>query len=158
MTKSLTKLELFFTLFLFLINLFLINHYRRNYSNEWPDGKVYNETNCRINEITKEKFNCSIRGQFCDKYSYEIIYENSQVIQVNHLPTWFSPIDKDNLYLSENGFQNKAPLKRVNISCYVSQFDIRWWKPNSFQLFYFLLIYSVIFLIILIRSVQYFFI
>ena len=145
MKKSLIILE-----FLFLINVLIINHYRTNYLSEQTNFNVYNQTICQINDIIKEKLNCSIEKKFCEKYSYEISYGDNQFIQINHLPTWFPPFDKENL------FQKTVHLKRVNISCYFSQSDIRWSKPNSFRFFSLLFIYLFILLIILIHCFQHF--
>jgi len=97
------------------------------YSKENIDLNIFLPTNCQINETLTKQIPCSINksskiNKLCKKTFYGIIYANNSFTYFDKLPTWFFPIDAENL--------SKTPM---NIRCYHSrlhQTNIRWSKPD----------------------------
>lgn len=132
MNESLIRVGNCLKVLLFLIHIGIICHSCINFINERKNVKNdYVETNCQIIETIREKVNCSGKMKLCEKSSYIISYGKNRYSHIDRLPSWFSRDDKENLYGYPKLFQGDIVLRGMNLSCFSSQSDIQWSKPNS---------------------------
>jgi len=128
--------------YLFLIHVLMIIILCAFYSIEKVDSNLYRTTNCQINQTLTQEIPCPIRkqtilsseiNQLCKITYYRIIYENNIFSYIDQLPTWFSPIDEENLRKNPMIFSGKILSKPINITCYYNRLThrhIRWTQPN----------------------------
>lgn len=155
MDDSIRRMNIWCLLFLFLVHFIIIFLCSIFYSIEKFDSKKYIPTNCQINQTFTEEIPCSLikerfipskRNKLCKQIYYGIIYANNIFTYIDQLPTWFSPIDAENLRQTPMIFSGKILSKSMNLTCYydhLTHMHIRWTKPSP-QGFIQLILFSFI--------------
>jgi hypothetical protein len=132
--------------YFFLIHIWIIFYSSIFYSFEKNNEKLFLSTNCQINQTWIEEIPC-LENKFCRINHYGIIYGKNYFGYFKILPTWFSPIDKQNLLETPMIFAGKPLSKPLNLSCYYDRLNhqyIRWSKPNPQGFIYLILISSIV--------------
>jgi hypothetical protein len=143
-------MENLFKYYFLLIHIWIIFYSSIFYRTEKNHQNLFLSTNCQINQTWIQQIPCSTKYQInklCQINHYGIIYGNNYFGYFQILPTWFSPIDKQNI------IQNPL-FKSLNLSCYYHRLNIqniRWSKPNPQGFIYLIIISSIIISIIIIH-------
>jgi len=105
-------------------------------------SKIFIETTCQLNRTLTEQIPCPIIrktsaslkvNKLCMKTHYGINYANNIFAYFDQLPSWFSPIDLENLRKSPMIFLGKTLVQPLNITCYydnLTHLHIRWTQPD----------------------------